>query len=67
MAAMIISLNSKSVSFDRVGGRVIVAYNPRTSQYSLAILSKRKKPTDSNKAKAEETLGRLGSLFGEDK
>lgn len=64
---MIISINSKVVSFDRVGGRVIVAYNPRTSQYSLAISNTRKKLTDSNKANAEETLGRLGSLFGEDK
>lgn len=63
---MIVQINCDSFSLDRIKGRVVAVYNPRTSKYSMAIATRRNKPTEANKAKAEETLGRLGSLFGED-
>lgn len=53
-------------TLESMRAHAVEVLNPQTGEYSIAIAAPKTNLTRSDKAKAEETLGRLGSLFGED-
>lgn len=54
-------------SIESMRAKAVEVLNPQTGEYGVAVSLPQSTLSKSDKAKAEETLGRLGSLFGEDK